>query len=572
MRKPVMAKIGRRKGRRSKGYFYRKGRGWGTSINQRFIPLTHPDGSFIRERNTEDAVLREAFERWKLARAEAARQAEAQSDTPSVTITEVCNFYLRYAQTEGAASTYQTRADALFDFCYALPARFRRVMEADKAPTAALRKEMEAARCKHPPFGKLSWNELLPLHLAQWTQAHPGWKGSKKTLLQAVKRALNYAVEMRLIPLNPIKGYKIPRNKPRVTYITPEQEAAMLAEANPALRMAIRVCIRTGARYFSEFARITAKHVKDDGERMEWVLESIRKVFSMFSRFSCGGSVMEHGMGHRREFAEHHVEVADSDHRSTRFRASFVVLAVATTATVPRVRSFHDPAFFQGGEPARALGTLLDLDVPLGTICFQPSLQGMVVILVVAEDDAQPREVLRRDLAQQSRCGNAIVQRSGSDQHGHQQPQRIDQQMPLAALDFLAPVVTAFLAAHLGGLHRLAVDAHRTGRRLAAFLDTDLAPQHIDELGPSAVVAPLGEILVHGALGKQVVGEHVPLATAAVQVENRVDDLPHIHGPRPTSVLGFRNQRFENRPLCIGQVGRIRLPYQRFHVQPPWFG
>ena len=179
---------------------------------------------------------------------EAARQVEDQSDTPSVTITEVCNFYLRYAQAEGAASTYQTRADALFDFCYALPARFRRVMEADKAPTAALRKEMEAARCKHSPFGKLSWKELLPLHLAQWTQAHPGWKGSKKTLLQAVKRALNYAVEMKLIPLNPIKGYKIPRNKPRVTYITPEQETAMLAEANPALRMAIRVCIRTGAQ------------------------------------------------------------------------------------------------------------------------------------------------------------------------------------------------------------------------------------------------------------------------------------------------------------------------------------
>jgi hypothetical protein len=41
-----MAKLGRRKGRRNKGYVYRKGRGWGTSIDQRFIPLTHPDRSF----------------------------------------------------------------------------------------------------------------------------------------------------------------------------------------------------------------------------------------------------------------------------------------------------------------------------------------------------------------------------------------------------------------------------------------------------------------------------------------------------------------------------------------------
>ena len=181
-----MPKLGRRKGRRNKGYFYRRGRGWGTSINQRFIPLTHPDGSFIRERNTHDAVLREAYDRWKLARAEAEQQAKTELDAPDVTITDVCNFYLLYAQTDGAASTCQTRADALFDFCYALPARFRRIMETERKPTAALRKEMEAARCKHPPFGKLSWKELLPLHLVQWTQAHPGWKGSKKTLLQAV--------------------------------------------------------------------------------------------------------------------------------------------------------------------------------------------------------------------------------------------------------------------------------------------------------------------------------------------------------------------------------------------------
>jgi len=110
----------------------------------------------------------------------------------------------------------------------------------------------------------------------------------------------------------------------------------------------------------------------------------------VFLRFSCGGSVVERGMGHRRQFAEHHVDVADSDHRSTRFRASFVVLAVATTATVPRVRSFHDPAFFQRGEPARALGTLLDLDVPPGTILFQPSLQGMVLrILGDAQKNGQ---------------------------------------------------------------------------------------------------------------------------------------------------------------------------------------
>ena len=43
--------------------------------------------------------------------------------------------------------------------------------------------------------------------------------------------------------------------------------------ANEAMAMAIKVCIRTGARYFSEYAHLTKKHVKDNGDRMEWVFQ-----------------------------------------------------------------------------------------------------------------------------------------------------------------------------------------------------------------------------------------------------------------------------------------------------------
>jgi hypothetical protein len=37
-------------------------------------------------------------------------------------------------------------------------------------------------------------------------------------------------------------------------------------------------------------------------------------------------------------------------------------------------------------------------------------------------------------------------------------------------------------------------------------------------------------------------------------------------------VLACRNQRLQNRPLCIGQVTRIGFADRRFHVQAPWFG
>lgn len=46
----------------------------------------------------------------------------------------------------------------------------------------------------------------------------------------------------------------------------------MLELANPALAIAIRVLIRTGARPGREFAALTAAHVRDNGQdRMEWV-------------------------------------------------------------------------------------------------------------------------------------------------------------------------------------------------------------------------------------------------------------------------------------------------------------
>jgi integrase len=97
-------------------------------------------------------------------------------------------------------------------------------------------------------------------------------EGCKRTKIQAVKRAINYAVEARLIPANPIKGYKTPKVNSRATYIPPEQEKAMLEDAPAAFATAIRVLIRTGARPGREFAALTAAHVKDNGDnKMEWV-------------------------------------------------------------------------------------------------------------------------------------------------------------------------------------------------------------------------------------------------------------------------------------------------------------
>ncbi len=81
--------------------------------------------------------------------------------------------------------------------------------------------------------------------------------------------------------------------------------------------------------------------------------------------------------------------------------------------------------FSSGVNPSGPFGPGFYLDAPVWAILFQPSLQRMVVILVVTEDYRQSREVVRRNLAQEFRRGDTVVNRCASDQHRHQQPHGI---------------------------------------------------------------------------------------------------------------------------------------------------
>jgi integrase len=264
--------MGRRVGSRNAGYFYRSGRGWYAQVaepvlddsgrpqmdakgkplvKRRPVALRDDTGEPLRSKSTPVAELKAALRRI--------------SDAPvqpvnSVTVSEVCDAYLAKVLDDGATATYKARGDTLFDFCYGLPPRFRNSTE---QPT---RQDQI-----HKGYGDLAASQLIKLHIDEWLRAHKNWKGGRRTRVQAVLRAMNYGVECGLLEENPIKGYKIPKATARVTYLTPEQEAALCKAANPELALAIKVCIRTGARPGCEFAKLTAKHVKDHGDRMEWI-------------------------------------------------------------------------------------------------------------------------------------------------------------------------------------------------------------------------------------------------------------------------------------------------------------
>jgi integrase len=243
--------MGRKPGSRNVGYFFRANRGWYVKHDGRFIALIGDDGEPLRSKATPVAAIKAARDRIIAAPAEPVN---------SVTVAEVCDAYLAKVKADGADATFKARGDTLFDFCHGLPPRFRG-------------KTAKPSDYIHKGFGNLATTQLRKIDVDRWLQAHPAWKGSRRTRIQALKRAINYGVEAQLIPSNPIKGYKTPKTIARVTYLTPDQEKALRDAANPDMALAIQVCIRTGARPGCEFAKLTAKHVKDHGSRMEWVFQ-----------------------------------------------------------------------------------------------------------------------------------------------------------------------------------------------------------------------------------------------------------------------------------------------------------
>jgi integrase len=243
--------MGRRTGSRNRGYFYRAGRGWFAKHDGQFLALEFQNGDRMRDREVPIAELKAAYQR-----------AIVRDSSPTVqgaTVSEVCMSYLDKVADDGSPKTYKDRAATLYDLCSGFPARFRTNGE-----------QTEESDRIHKGYGGMAVSEFKPIDLDRWLAAHKTWKGGRRARVQAVKRAFNYGVEAGLIDRSPLLGFKAPRQNARVTYLTPEQESALIAEANPAVATAIKICIRTGARPGCEFGKLTARHVRDHGERMEW--------------------------------------------------------------------------------------------------------------------------------------------------------------------------------------------------------------------------------------------------------------------------------------------------------------
>lgn len=120
------------------------------------------------------------------------------------------------------------------------------------------------------PDKSLAAKDLRPFHLQQWVDGHTDWNpGMKRGRLQAVQRALNWAVKQGRIDKSPVAFMEKPPPGRRENVISPELYARMLAlPTSPEFRDLITVCWETGCRP-QEVWRVEARHLDIDGKR--WV-------------------------------------------------------------------------------------------------------------------------------------------------------------------------------------------------------------------------------------------------------------------------------------------------------------
>ena len=175
------------------------------------------------------------------------------------------------------------------------------------------------------------------------------------------------------------------------------------------------------------------------------------------------------------EPCEHETNHSQIDHGFAGLGLSFVVAIESAVASEPAEGAFHHPAARQHFEGMKA-GALDDLE-GAAPPSPRPTQQCSRVAAIGPDVFDSPGDGLAEEGRQQLFGGIPILNVGGQDHHHKDQADGIDQDMPLATVDFLARVVTP-LVARLGALDTLAVD---NGGAWVAF-----APFHLARLFPQA--------------------------------------------------------------------------------------
>lgn len=133
----------------------------------------------------------------------------------------------------------------------------------------------------------------------------------------------------------------------------------------------------------------------------------------------------------RCERSDHDVHHGHVDHRLAGFGPVFVVLAQSSIVAKPGKGSFDNPSSGQDLEPRRC--SMNNFENPLAN-AMDPSNQ-LTTIAAVGPDQFQPRQPPLQTGQHQFRS-IPILNAGNMNNHAEHQPQRINNQMSLRAVDF----------------------------------------------------------------------------------------------------------------------------------------
>ncbi len=118
---------------------------------------------------------------------------------------------------------------------------------------------------------------------------------------------------------------------------------------------------------------------------------------------------------------------------------ALVVFGETAAATDPGERAFDDPAFGQNDE-AMQLGTLDDFEGPGASLCHGSGGR-LPLIAGIGEDAFDEGEQPARATIEDQRSAVAILDVGGMRDGVQQEAERVDKNVPFAALDLLARVI-----------------------------------------------------------------------------------------------------------------------------------
>jgi hypothetical protein len=173
---------------------------------------------------------------------------------------------------------------------------------------------------------------------------------------------------------------------------------------------------------------------------------------------------------------------------------ALVVAGAASSAGDPGMGALDDPAPWQDVEPvlARWLGDDLDGDAELAGRPVAPAAD----VALVGPDVGQAVAAGGAGGLEHERGPGPVLGARGGDHDGDEEPGGVGQDVPLAAVDVLVPVVTAGRGRD-DALGRLAdrLGAGDPGRRLRApaLRLPDPGPQQVGDHGQGPVGRPAGE-------------------------------------------------------------------------------